>query len=94
MSECEGCDGSGWVSMPDHNGVPFWSIRRLRFWLIKKLARGDLIYINTITEIPNGWAINKKDLDQGMLVCHNAFATMEWIAPPGTRALWRIDDEV
>lgn len=76
--------------MPEHHGAR--GIRRLRFWLIRRLARRDVIVLNTITSTPVGWGLYRKGLDETALICDNVWAINGWIAPPGTELLVRTEE--
>lgn len=62
-------------------------MRRIRFWAIKRLARGDVILLNSIMAIPPPWVIAKTDLDAGALVGHNMFVRGDYEFVPGTRIM-------
>lgn len=92
--DCPSCDGTGWVPMPEVDNTR--GMRRIRFKLIKWLARGDTVLMNSIMVTPFGWAVGKRELDAGGLVVHNSFVTRddgEYEYVPGSRMLWRIPED-
>lgn len=90
--DCPSCGGTGWVRMPDMNNTR--GIRKLRFALIKLLARGDMVLMNCIMVTPPDWAVGKRDLDTGALIVSCSFVTHDrpYDYVPGTRLLARTSD--
>jgi hypothetical protein len=59
------------VDLPDSDGAEL--LRRVRYWLIRKLAQGDLVYLNSETICPPGWCLSTKSFGQGVLCAYNDF---------------------
>jgi hypothetical protein len=78
------------VPLPEVRTARGW--RRVRFWCIEHLARGDIVVMNTDMITPLGWAFYKRAVDAGALVKNNLFVLGPrfYTEIPTTKVLYRV----